>query len=127
MATVRQTNSNNHTLVNFNTGELTCDPIKFNDILVYIEKHLGETGLFEDEVTSSYRRQFNALFTEIMFDVFNCELYTTKAICDTLKNVRTAVLTHSNLEKYGMIEDTIYEDSVFIKDSILYQVEQVKE
>ena len=127
MATVRQTNNNNHTLVNFNTGELTCDPIKFNDILVYIEKHLGETGLFEDEVTSSYRRQFNTLFTEIMFDVFNCELYTTKAICDTFNNVRTAVLTRSNLEKYGMIEDTIYEDSVFIKDSILYEVEQVKE
>lgn len=126
MATVRQTNSNNHTLVNFNTGELTCDPIKFNDILVYIEKHLDKIYA-EDEGTSSYMRQFNTLFTEIMFDVFNCELYTTKAICDTLNNVRTAVLTHSNLEKYGMIEKAIYEDSVFIKDSILYEVEQVKE
>ena len=34
------------------------------------------------------------IFTEIIFDVMNSELFSTKAIRDTLPNVRTAVKNH---------------------------------
>ena len=111
MTTPPNDNRNNHKAVNFNTGELTLDPINFTDILTYVDKTLVERDIQSHD---SFKRQFNALFTEILFDRFNCELYSTKAISDTLPNVRTAVLMYNT-------PDT-YKDEVFVKDSQIYSV-----
>ena len=79
--------TNNHTNTCFNVGNQTMCPIIFTDIIWYIESRL--IG-----VENGYEGQFNRMFTQIVFDAFNCRLYSTKAISDTLPNVRTYLMNY---------------------------------
>ena len=83
--------TNNHTETCFNVGNQTMCPIIFTDIVSYIENRLKG---YQAKNSDNYKSQFNKLFTQIVFDAFNCRIYSTKAISDTLPNVRTYLMDH---------------------------------
>ena len=78
--------TNNHTETCFNVGNQTMCPIIFTDIISYIENRLKG---YQAKNSDNYKSQYNKLFTQMVFDAFNCRIYSTKAISDTLPNVRT--------------------------------------